>query len=558
MRTVRVLAVIILSGTVCVCSSGCGDKFWDPTQIGRFRPVPAVNVILDSLGVAEEMPSAWANAEEPKPSDVAAYDTDYVFAPGDVVRISIFELLQEGLAFTNDYVVTETGKISIPEVGVVEAAGLTENQLEEQIRQILSPTFLKYPSVTVTLVNSQQRTFSIWGNAVEAPGRYPIPRYDFRLTDALAVARVDTQFNVSYVYVSRQVTGEEPLSPPAKEVQPEPLAVPADELLEIIAPRAQRPQADAQLVIASSEMATVDELSEAAAPEGFEPLIRRMQEQINGGTAAQKQLDYRWEYRDGKWVQVPIATQAAESPEAVKPEPVISERETIAEPVKPIEPGRVEWIFREGKWVPLRIGPPEVPAEEAVPPEGPVRLPELEQKVPSGYGWDEIGTAGVQTRVIKIPTDKLAGGDPRYNVLIRPGDSIHVPFDIIGEFYVMGNVNNQGVVPLTGRPMTLKMAIAAAGGLGPLAWPKKCEIVRRIGRNKEETVMVDLDKIASGEQPDFFIKPNDIVNVGTHPTSRWRAVLRNAFRATYGFGFIYDRNFADRDFGTHRPFPGWF
>ena len=64
--------------------------------------------------------------------------------------------------------------------------------------------------------------------------------------------------------------------------------------------------------------------------------------------------------------------------------------------------------------------------------------------------------------------------------------------------------------------------------------------------------MVDLDKIASGEQPDFFIKPNDLINVGTHPTSRWRAVLRNAFRATYGFGFVYDRNFAysDDSYGT--------
>jgi hypothetical protein len=68
--------------------------------------------------------------------------------------------------------------------------------------------------------------------------------------------------------------------------------------------------------------------------------------------------------------------------------------------------------------------------------------------------------------------------------------------------------------------------------------------------------MVDLEKITTGEQPDFFIKPNDLINVGTHPTSYFRYVMRNAFRATYGFGFIYDRNFADRDFGTSRPF-GW-
>ncbi|KPK37076.1 MAG: hypothetical protein AMJ65_15465, partial [Phycisphaerae bacterium SG8_4] len=91
------------------------------------------------------------------------------------------------------------------------------------------------------------------------------------------------------------------------------------------------------------------------------------------------------------------------------------------------------------------------------------------------------------------------------------------------------------------------------------AWPKRCEIVRRIGRAEEEIVMVDLDKIASGEQPDFFIKPNDLVNVGTHATARWRAVLRNAFRATYGFGFVYDRNFANKDFygQTFNPVTPW-
>jgi hypothetical protein len=67
--------------------------------------------------------------------------------------------------------------------------------------------------------------------------------------------------------------------------------------------------------------------------------------------------------------------------------------------------------------------------------------------------------------------------------------------------------------------------------------------------------MVDLDKIAKGQQPDFFIKPNDLINVGTHPTSRWRAALRNAFRANYGFSFVYDRNFAnDDDWNWYDPF----
>ena len=525
---VRSIWFVVIVSVVSICVAGCGNKFFDPTQVGRFRPVPSVNVILDSLGIAEETPPVWKGAEEPRPIDVMVVETDYVFNPGDIVRVNIFELLQEGQPFLNDYIVTETGKISIPEVGVIEAGGLTESQLEDEIRQILSPSVLKEPSVVVTLLGSEKRTFSIWGDGVARPSRYEIPRYDFRLTDALATAWGIRQFNVSNIYVSRSVTGKEAIAEPVKPevTKPEEEVIePEREMLEIIAPRAQRLKLGLQqgLVVASTEMITDRELAEAALPEGFEPLD------------------------ESKWSQINTdITQQSPSK--------ISDKETVDEVVNEDEAARIEWIFQDGRWVPIQVGQPkpEVGVE-------PKKVPEpLRERVPEEFDWDEIGAAGVQTRVIRIPADKLLGGDPRYNIVIRPGDSIHVPVDIVGEFCIMGNVNAQGFIDLTGRPMTLKMAIAAAGGLGPLAWPKRCEVIRRIGKDKEEIVMVDLDKIAAGEQPDFFIKPNDLVNVGTHPTARWRAVLRNAFRATYGFGFVYDRNFADRDYGTRRPFPHWF
>jgi polysaccharide export outer membrane protein len=542
---------LLFSAFCLLFSAGCGNKFFDPMQIGRFRPVPAVNVILDSLGVAEEIPSVWEGAEEPRPIDVIAYETDYVFSPADVVSISIFELLQEGVLFQNEYIVTETGKISIPDVGVIEAAGLTESQLEEEIRQILSPSILKEPSVVVTLVGSQQRSFSMWGDGVSAPGRYGIPRYDFRLTDAIATAGGIRQFNVSYVYVSRPVTGEEAITAepveaevtkpeaPAEPAELEELIEPEREMLEIIAPRAKQQwpstnQVGAELVIASAEMITDKELVEAALPEGFEKPRK-------GGTQS---------LADDEKAPVDVEDAPASSAEPAG-------RETIDAPINEDEIGRIEWIFRDGKWVPIRIGRPR-PTEPEVGIELEKAAEPLRKRVPEQFDWDEVGTGGVQTRVIEIPADKLRSGDPRYNIVIMPGDSIHVPVDVTGEYFIYGNTNYQGVVPMDGRPITLKMAVAAAGGLGPLAWPRRCEVTRRIGKNREETVMVDLDKIASGEQPDFFIKPLDLINVGTHPTARWRAVLRNAFRATYGFGFIYDRNFADRDYYTRRPIPHWF
>jgi hypothetical protein len=229
---------------------------------------------------------------------------------------------------------------------------------------------------------------------------------------------------------------------------------------------------------------------------------------------------------------------------------------------------RIEWVFEDGKWKPVEVAGSEPTEPFASEPEilesrqiEPTQK-QLPQDIPSDFGLGDLGRGETTTRVIKIPIDRLLAGDPRYNIIVRPGDQITVPRDVVGEFWIGGNVNGPGAYSITGRPITLKQAIVTASGLNQIAQPKKVEVIRRLGKNKaglmqEEIVMVDLSKIAKGLQPDFFIKPYDTINVGTSGTSRWLAQLRNAFRATYGFGFIYDRNFASTDFDGD-PFPGHF
>ncbi len=605
--------VLLTACALLAAIAGCNNKFFDPSQVGRFRPTPAVNVILDSLGVAEEPAVAWENAEEPRPEDIRAMNTDYVLQPGDVVTVSIYELLQEGVPVTNNYMITETGKLSIPDVGIVQAAGLTETQLEEEIRQILSPSILRNPSVMVTMVTSQQRAFAILGNGVPAPGRYVIPRYDYRLTDALATAQVQMQFNVGCIYVSRrqdagaigavetQAVGHAPelqlRQPESLGFGPQPgIVKPADstaatqnpdipepleparefeterEMLDLIAPQAKTtwPPRDKATSPTNAAPRKNEDVSASVLPGGFRLLTapprpespRTSPQEIvqtpaefgivspaaTQGRTAESGTGERTEWLfDGKqWKQVPAAGKTPVQPAAAQPQPLAAQTQSHGQP---------EWVLRNGNWVQASRGqaqPSPVTPPEAV--ETPRTLPLENGELPVGRQWDQA--AG--TRVIRIPTDRLLAGDPKYNVVIKPGDTIHVPVDLIGEFYIMGNVNRTGVIPITGRPMTLKMAIAAAGGLGPLAVPKRVEVIRRIGNKREEIVLVDLDRIASGEQPDFFIKPNDLINVGTDATSRWRAVLRNAFRAAYGFGFVYDRNFADADYYESVHLPDWF
>ena len=132
------------------------------------------------------------------------------------------------------------------------------------------------------------------------------------------------------------------------------------------------------------------------------------------------------------------------------------------------------------------------------------------------------------------------------NIIIRANDIIRVPQIEVGEFYILGNVVRPGVYTLTGRRLTVKQALAAAGNVGPLAWPANSVLVRRIGENQEQTVPLNIEKIFRNEEPDIFLKANDVIEVGTHPAAAFMAVIRNAFRLSYGFGVIYDRNFADR------------
>jgi len=164
------------------------------------------------------------------------------------------------------------------------------------------------------------------------------------------------------------------------------------------------------------------------------------------------------------------------------------------------------------------------------------------------YDWGDIPEFELSQRVIEIDVMALKSGDPRYNIVLRNRDVINVPRDI-GLFYVMGEVARPGVYAFGGREITLKAAIGAiAGGLTPLAWPQRCEIIRRVaGTDRQITIPVNLDAVFAGLEDDVLLRGNDLVNVGTHFVAPFLFVIRNSFRFTYGFGFVYDRNFADQD-----------
>jgi polysaccharide biosynthesis/export protein len=115
---------------------------------------------------------------------------------------------------------------------------------------------------------------------------------------------------------------------------------------------------------------------------------------------------------------------------------------------------------------------------------------------------------------------------------------------VTGEYYMGGHVGRVGVYSLTAREVSLTQAIISAGMLDQVAIPGRTQITRRLqGQDKAIIARVDLEKIFAGQEPDIYLKPDDQVLVGTNFFAPFLAAIRNGFRITYGFGFLYDRNY---------------
>jgi len=455
------------------------NGFLDPTQVGQFLE-PKRNEIRSVLSILEE-PIGIQGTEEPTADDLMPRYEDVKIAPGDILNISIYELLNPGETTAQQVRVSTSGYETLPVLGRIRLAGLTTRELELELKARLREAgILDDAEVQVILVDSRGAQYSVLGSVPRA-GTYTLPSPDYRLLNAIAEAGgVPPQ--IDRIYVFRRTQDGVPL--PA-----EPASVPATE-----------PAALSMSDVSSSPA------SRAATSAGYQSSTGRAAD--SAPALAAPRVDELKILEGGPEGQMP----------RIRWDPV-----------------KQDWLIEEVASGPSTGRGPGTAASE---PGAAVE--------PPAEGGEESGLASA-IRVIEIPTKELLDGDPRYNIVVRSFDVINVPPGNVGEYYMMGNVTRTGAYDLTGRRLTVKEAIASAGGFSPLAWPSRADLVRRISRDEEQIIQLDLDAIFAGTSPDFYLRPNDIVNVGSTPQAIFLAVLRNAFRFSYGFGFVYDRNFADED-----------
>ena len=100
--------------------------------------------------------------------------------PGDKIRVTVYG--EDKLS--GDYQIDQSGQISLPLAGTVEAVGLTQSQLEQALAKKFRSEYLRNPKVTVTIATLQP--FYLMGE-VEKPGEYSY-RSGLNVLTALAIA----------------------------------------------------------------------------------------------------------------------------------------------------------------------------------------------------------------------------------------------------------------------------------------------------------------------------------------------------------------------------------
>jgi len=517
------------------CETALGKGFIDPSEMMRTSRERLLVPVLPSLAEGlDEADAEFSSAEDIKQADLKPSTQDYVIGRNDLLQISITEVAGPGVESVKTSRVSESGNISLPLINTVKAAGLTEAELERAIAQrYRDANLIQNATVSVTVIEARQRTFSIL-DAVARPGQYQIIQSDFRMLDALTLAGGVQIQGIQYAYVIRKANKEEPTTKPAEMPNPGTTTKP------------QKPVDPLE-----SKQGRANPVGAAAV--AMAPMVRPVHLTILDAPAdaGDPSEGGRKMLVDGKWVPInkPADKTATDKPADATATPAPS---TTTKPPAPTVPDKTV--------SPATATP--APADTGVKSDPlaptPVTPTPAANPADTGTGAGVMTEGGAKTgsfefdapkpdpdtRIIRVPLERLTKGDLQYNIVIRPNDTIIVPSPKVGEYYMGGHVGRPGVYSLTGRDITLKQAIISAGMIDGVGWPERTEVIRRIGRDKEMFVRVNLPKIFAGEQSDIYLRPYDTVSVGTNAIAPFLAALRNAFRFTYGFGFIYDQNFS--------------
>jgi polysaccharide export outer membrane protein len=163
---------------------------------------------LSNVGQTTTAPKPPAKAREAKAAIVstdprsAEMNIAYQIGPEDVLDIAVWKNVE----LSRVVPVRPDGKVSLPLVNDIAAAGLTPDELRDQITTQLAE-FIPAPEVSVMVKEVHSRKVAVVG-AVKMPGRYEL-RSPMTVLEAIALAQGLTDFaGRDKIQVIRLVNGK--------------------------------------------------------------------------------------------------------------------------------------------------------------------------------------------------------------------------------------------------------------------------------------------------------------------------------------------------------------
>lgn len=121
-------------------------------------------------------------------SSFASTGDDYRIGPYDVLTIAVFNVSE----LSGDFQVGMNGRVALPLVGSTLAAGLTPDQLRQELTKSLGASYLQSPQVSVAVKEYKSQRITVEG-AVTKPGVFEM-NGSTSLLQAIAMAEGATRY----------------------------------------------------------------------------------------------------------------------------------------------------------------------------------------------------------------------------------------------------------------------------------------------------------------------------------------------------------------------------
>ena len=175
---------------------------WKMKKLMSFGII-GIGILLIYHSVAYPQAEKEALLKKQAQAEVAADSENYIIGPEDILYIHVWK--EETL--TKTVSVRMDGKISVPLIDEIQAAGLTPLQLKEKLTERLKE-FVEAPNVTVIVMEANSFKVYVSGQ-VKAPGVYRL-RSETSLAQLISMVGGFTEWaNQSKIIIIRKEDGKE-------------------------------------------------------------------------------------------------------------------------------------------------------------------------------------------------------------------------------------------------------------------------------------------------------------------------------------------------------------